>query len=129
MTDETWKLTLQLCRRILGRGDWDPYLSDSWCAFTTFSAIKHGITYFNCGFPAENECLDTCTKDGGVWRQSFEYCDLAHLIIPRTFYWERTLNGFQSGYKEQDLLVLAGELEQVHTQFTLSELVLEIKLY
>jgi hypothetical protein len=129
MDDKQWKVCLQTCRRILGRGDWDAYLSESWCAFTTFSSLEHGVHYFNCGFPAEDDCLDTCTKDGGVWRQSFEYSDLAHLIVPKTFYWERSVNGFQSGYKQQDIKRLSTEFKKIGIEHRLTDLVFEIKLY
>lgn len=129
MNDQSWRLCLQTCRRILGFGDWDAYLSESWCAFTTHSSLTHGTYYFNCGFPAESECLDTHTADGGVWRQSFRYDDLAHLVVPKTFYWERTNEGFQSGYKEQDIRLLSGELKKLGIQHRLTDLLLEIKLY
>ena len=129
MNDNDWKLCLQMCRRQLGLGDWDAYLSESWCAFTTFGGLTHGVHYFNCGFPAENECLDTHTMDGGVWRQSFEYSDLAHLVIPKTFYWERSVNGFTNGYKEQDINALSAELLKINIEHRLTDKVLEIKLY
>jgi hypothetical protein len=129
MNDQSWKLCLQTCRRVLGVGDWDAYLSESWCAFTTHSSLTHGAYYFNCGFPAESECLDTRTADGGVWRQSFLYDDLAHLVVPKTFYWERTNEGFQSGYKEQDIHLLSSELKKLGIQHRLTDLLLEIKLY
>jgi hypothetical protein len=129
MRNEEWKMTLQGCSRILGYGDWDPYLSDSWCAFTTYTSLSHGAYYFNCGFPKEDECLEYCTKDGGVWRQSFEYDDLAHLIVPKTFYWERTINGFESGYKIQEILKLSKHLKAINIYHEVSDLVLEIKLF
>jgi hypothetical protein len=129
MRNEDWKLFLQISRRLLGKGDWDPYLSESWCAYTTFSSLIHGVHYFNSGLPNDDECLDSCTRDGGVWRQSYEYDDLAHLIIPKTFYWERTLNGFESGYKEQCIEKLSVELNKLDIKHRLTELVLEIKLY
>jgi hypothetical protein len=129
MDNNDWKLCLQICRRTLGIGDWDPFLSESWCAFTTYSSLVHGVTYFNCGFPNEDECLDICTVDGGVWRQSFSYNDLAHLIVPKTFYWERTINGFESGYKQQDIKKLSANLKTCGITHRLTDIVLEIKLY
>lgn len=129
MNDELWMLTLQTCRRLLGPGDWDPFLSESWCAFTTYSSLTHGIHYFSCGLPPEEDCLPLCTKDGGLWRQSFKYEDLAHFVIPRTFYWERTVNGFQSGYKEQDIGNLSRQLLALQIPHSLTTLVLDIKLY
>ena len=129
MTNEKWRLTLQICRRILGLGDWDPYLSESWCAFTTFTSLEHGAYYFNCGFPREEECLETCVQDGGVWRQSFDYDDLAHLIVPKTFYWERVANGFESGSKSQNIGEVSLELVKIDVEHRISNLVLEIKIF
>lgn len=130
MNDNSWKNCLQVCRRVCGKGDWDPFLSESWCAFTTFSSLQHGVHYWNCGFPEETDFLEHCTLDGGLWRQSFEYSDLAHLVVPSSFYWERFHNGtFQSGYKAQDLGRLSDELNDLGILHKRSELILEIKLY
>jgi hypothetical protein len=87
------------------------------------------VHYFGCGFPDESECLEDGTKDGGVWRQSFKYSDLAHLVVPKTFYWERTVNGFQCGYKEQDIQRLSAELHTLQIPHRLTELLIEIKEY
>jgi hypothetical protein len=129
MNDHDWKVFLQTSRLILGAGSCDPYSSESWCAFTTFSSLIHGVHYFNCGLPALDDCLDTCTRDGGVWAQSIEYIDLAHLIIPETFYWEISTAGFQNGYKKQDIKSLSTELRALGIEHRLTDLVLEIKLY
>ena len=125
-----WKLFLSICRRILGEGALNPYISHSWCSFTTFSSLKHGIHYWSCGFPDENELLDDRTLDGGLWSQSFYYDDLAHLIVPAQFYWESTINGnFCCDYKMQDIELLASELNKNSLEFRKTELVLEVKLY
>jgi hypothetical protein len=129
MTDAEWKRTLQTCIAILGSGDWDPYLSDSWAAFTTFSALDHGVMYFNCGFPKAEDLLDKGTRDGGVWRQPFHYDDLAHLLVPRKFYWERIQDGFENGYKSQDIDALSAELKKREIAHAVNQWVLEIKLY
>lgn len=129
MTNEEWKLTLLTCSDFLGWGDSDPYLSNSWAAVTTFSSLEHGVTYFNCGFPRVEDYLDTGTRDGGVWRQVFRYDDLAHLIVPRKFYWERTLHGFESGFKSQDIDGLSAQLRQLKISHFVNKWVLEIKLY
>jgi hypothetical protein len=129
MTNEEWKVTLQTCIKVLGAGDWDPCLSNSWAAFTTFSSLDHGVTYFNCGFPRADDCLDTGTRDGGVWRQAFRYDDLAHLIVPRQFYWERISDGFENGYKTQNIDRLSAELKRLQINHVVNKWVLEIKLY
>jgi hypothetical protein len=130
VTDNDWRLFLQTGRRLLGRGAWGSYVSDSWCAYTTFSSLEHYVKYWNCGFPEEDECLGSCTKDGGLLRQSFEYSDLAHIVVPATFYWERVTDGsFQNGYKTQDIELLSKELDKLGIAHWKTELVLEIKHY
>jgi hypothetical protein len=125
-----WKNFLAICRRLLGKGDWDSLTSDSWCAFTTFSSLSHGIYYWNCGFPDEVELLENCTVDGGLWRQSFRYEDLAHIVIPKCFYWEGFFDGkFSTGYKSQNLEKLSNELDAHGIVYRKTELVLEIKVY
>lgn len=130
MTDNDWKLFLQTGRRLLGIGDWDPYLSHSWCAFITFGRIRDGVHYLNCGFPEEADCLDTQIEDGGTWRQSYKYSDLAHVVVPATFYWERYVDKvFHYGNKSQDINLLSKELEKLGISHRKTDLVLEIKLY
>ncbi|MFZ6801489.1 hypothetical protein [Undibacterium sp. Di24W] len=120
---------MQTSRQILGVGSCHPYSSESWCAFTTYSSLNHGVHYFNLGLPDLGDCLDACTRDGGVWAQSIKYSDLAHLIIPKTFYWERTALGFEYGYKEQNIQQLSDELMRLGIKHRITDLVLEIKLY
>ncbi|WP_243374120.1 hypothetical protein [Geotalea sp. SG265] len=130
MDDDKWRQTLQCCRRILGRGSWNPHLSESWCAYTTFSSLEHGIHYWSCGFPEEDECLDDKTVDGGLWSQSFHYQDLAHLVVPAKFYWEEYIDGkFEFGFKNQKITELSEELKKLKVPHRLTDLVLEIKLY
>lgn len=129
MSDVNWQVFLKTCRRVLGKGAWEPSLSESWCAFTTFNSLQHGIHYWSCGFPEETEILDTHTVDGGLWRQPFAYDDLAHVIVPKTFYWETTDGKFDSGYKEQDLDAVSKELSELGIQHRKTDLLLEVKLY
>ena len=129
MSEYDWKILLQTSRRVLGAGGCHPSSSESWCAFTTFSSLAHGLYYFNCGLPALDDCLETRTKDGGVWAQSIEYEDLAHLIIPKTFYWELPTPEFRYGYKDQDINTLSAELMRLGIEHRLTDLVLEVKLY
>ncbi|MBC5768344.1 hypothetical protein [Ramlibacter albus] len=92
--------------------------------------MEHGVRYFNCGFPGEAELLESGTIDGGTWRQAIEYADLAHLVVPRKFYWERVVDGdFQSGYKEQDIDLLSARLTEQNIVHSITDLVLEIKLF
>ena len=111
MDDHQWHQLLISARRILGSGSSAPWASRSWCAWTTFSSLKSELTYWRCGLPDENELLSSRTADGGLWTQSFAYADIAHFIIPATFYWEKVIDSqFQWGYKEQDLPVLSEAL-------------------
>lgn len=130
MNDGDWKVFLQTGRRILGRGALDSYLSDSWCAMTTFRSLGHYVNYWKWGFPEEADCLETCTRDGGTWAQSFEYSDLAHIIVPATFYWERFIDGtFRNGNKTQDIGLFSRELQKLGIAHRKTDRVLEIKLY
>ena len=131
MTDAQWKLALQAARRLLGKGASVSWASDSWCAWTTFSSLGHMLTYWQAGLPDEAELQEHGTQDGGLWRQRFEYADLAHLIIPASFRWERSgkEQGYSCGEKQQDIQTLSRELEQLGIPHRLTSLVLEIKLY
>lgn len=130
MNDSDWRQCLQACRHILGYGSRDPFESESWCAFTTFSSISNGVHYWSSGFPDEDEFLESSTLDGGLWRQAFKYSDLAHLIVPAKFYWERFHNGkFESGTKEQNINYLSSELNRLNVAHRITDIVLEIKLY
>jgi len=129
MDDTKWKVFFLLSRRLLGEGDSDPSLSTSWCAYTTFSSLGHGVYYFNSGFPEIEHCLDSCIADGSTWRQSIRYDDLAHIVIPAAFYWEKVGDVFSCGYKEQDIVALASELTRHNIEHRITDQVLEIKLY
>lgn len=130
MTNTQWKAFLETARRILGKGASIPLESESWCAWTTYTSLAHELTYWKRGLPDENELLEDRTIDGGLWMQSFEYSDIAHIILPATFYWERDGNGtFESGYKKQDIVTLSKALEGLGIPHRSTDLVLEIKLY
>jgi hypothetical protein len=131
MSDADWCTLLTTARRLLGLGQSMSWGSDSWCAWTTFSSLENWLTYWTCGLPEELEILDTGVADGSVWGQPFKYSDLAHLIIPATFYWERfdSVRGFENGYKHQNIVLLSKELRSLDVQHRLTDLVLEVKLY
>lgn len=131
MTNEEWRLLLGTARRLLGRGANLSWESESWCAWTTFSSLEQELTYWARGLPEESELLEDQTMDGGLWAQSFFYADLAHLIIPRQFSWERFTDDcrFQQGAKHQNILRLSDELNALGLQHGLTERVLEVKLF
>ena len=130
MTDADWRRFLTISRQTLGRGCRPSWASESWCAWTTFSSLEHELTYWADGLPEEYELLEKSTADGGTWTQPFAYCDIAHLIIPAKFYWERVSEGsFENGFKFQDILRLSVNLTAAGLSFRCTDLVLEIKLY
>ncbi len=131
MTDQEWRTLLTQARRQLGSGARLSWASESWCAWTTFSSLEHQLTYWSCGLPEEHELLEQGIADGGTWGQPFTYRDLAHLIIPRKFYWERfsESSGFENGYREQNIEKLSQTLKQENIAHRLTDLVLEVKLY
>lgn len=130
MTNEEWKKFFILGRTVLGPGSSSPEVSTSWCAYTSFSAIRNGAQYWHLGFPDFEDILDTKLADGGVWRQVWHYDDLAHVVVPATFYWE-TEGGpkFTSGQKQQNIHLLSDKLQEAGVAHRLTDLVLEIKLY
>ena len=130
MTDEQWRTFFQICSRVLGPGSRRAAFSQSWCGWTTFQALREGVTYWEAGVPSENELESSYTTDGGTWGQPFSYQDLAHVIVPRTFDWESGMGAeFKYGTKEQDIDSLSRELAKAGIMHRKTDLVLEIKLY
>lgn len=65
-----------------------------------------------------------------MWGQPFLYGDLAHLVVPRAFFWQTGSNEpFANGMKDQDLALLSSELTTAGIPHRITDLVLEIKLY
>lgn len=106
-------------------------MSESWCAWTTYRRIGEDFGYWTSGLPALEDIGATGIADGGVWGQPFSYSELAHVVIPRTFYWEsRTAAGqFESGLRSQDIDELSFRLSAAGVEHRATDLVLEIKLY
>lgn len=102
----------------------------SWCAWTTFERLSEDAGYWTAPLPLEAELLVNGTSDGGTWGQPFRYSQLAHLIVPRRFYWEQISDeGFTSGVHVQDIDGLSVELSVEGIAHRLAELTLEVKLY
>jgi hypothetical protein len=129
MTDHEWLEFFTICAKVLGPGNRRPSESLSWCSWTTFSKLSDDVFYWQCGLPPTEELLPSCMADGGTWRQSFFYQDIAHIVLPRTFRWETTEGGYKAGVKSQDLDRLSQELTASGIKHRITELVLEIKLY
>jgi hypothetical protein len=130
MTNEDWQAFFRTCARVLGAGARQAAQSRSWCAWTTFGSLSESVHYWAAGLPAAADLAPVGTADGGVWGQPFLYQDLAHVVIPREFYWETVEPGrFENGTREQDIGALSRELTVAGIEHRLTELVLEVKLY
>ena len=102
----------------------------TWCSWTTFARLGENAGYWTYPFPLESELLETGTTDGGTWGQPFAYHDIAHIIVPRRFFWDlATDKGYECGEHMQDIKGLSALLQQQDVEHRLTELVLEVKLY
>ncbi|MBS9783616.1 MAG: hypothetical protein KGV46_03585 [Pasteurella sp.] len=129
MQKNNWKEVFTLCNEVLGSGSHSREASVNWCAWTTFSSLEEGVFYWESGIPSKNEIYENYVGEG-VWKQPFLYEDLAHLIIPRTFYWERVSGTeFRSGYKKQGIEELALAFNTTDISYSLSKYWFEIRLF
>jgi hypothetical protein len=133
LTDEQWHaFFLACCERLPPGSEFHyPRLGESWCAFTTFRRLGDDAGYWTHGLPHMNDIGERWINDGGVWGQPFHFHDLAHLIIPKTFGWERYEDGrfVDGGRDTQDIEGLSAALTEKRIEHRLTELVLEIKCY
>lgn len=130
MNNEQWKRFFKVCCTKLGNGDNTIVQSETWCCWTTFERLNLDGGYWTCGLPNHSDIGNTGITDGGVWGQPFPFSSIAHIQIPKKFYWERVQDGrFESGFKDQDLQSLSKELEAYEIPHTLNEYTLEIKCY
>ena len=130
MRNQEWHQFFIVCADVLGKGHRDSRLSESWCGWTTFSALECGVHYWESGLPSKDEIAETHIVDSGVWGQPFKFDSLAHIVLPASFYWE-TLGGvdYQNGFKKQDIATVSSKLVALGIQHRITDLVLEIKLY
>jgi len=130
MNDAKWKSFFLICAERLGKGDPLASRSESWCAWTTFRRISEEFGYWTAGLPQVDEIRETFIADGSTWGQPFSYSELAHIVIPRTFYWESySERGFESGLRSQKIDELSAGLLDTGIEHRLTNLVLEVKLY
>jgi len=130
MTNDQVRTFLVTCAAVLGKGAPQACESVSWCAWTTFTRLSEDAGYWTSGMPGADELADDAVKDGGTWGQPFAYRDIAHLIVPRTFYWEKYSNtGFEQGVREQDIDTLSEALARRGVEHRCTPLVLELKRY
>jgi hypothetical protein len=130
MSDDQWHAFFRMCAQTLGAGARHAWQSRSWCAWTTFPSLSDCVHYWSAGLPSEDDLSAVGTNDSGPWGQPFLYQSLAHIIIPRLFYWERgQLSSYENGFRQQDLEQLSERLSTAGIKHRLTELVLEVKLY
>jgi hypothetical protein len=130
MSDEEWRRFFCICARVLGAGARDSARSLSWCSWPTFDRLISDSGYWTGGILAESNLLETSTDDGGPWGQPFSYRSIAHIVIPREFYWETIAPGhYENGSRPQDIHKLSKELTAARLAHRLTDLVLEVKLY
>lgn len=127
LSQENWHEFFVTCAELLGPGD----QHGSWCAATSFRRLADDAGYWTHGLPKMSDIAPTHIKDGGVWGQPFAFSDLAHVIIPKTFKWERYENGAFEDYvsQAQDIERLSNALSTKGIAHRLTDLILEIKLY
>lgn len=130
MTDMEWFSFFKICAKTLGTGRRFAVQSQTWCAWTTFSKLQEDVHYWNAGLPNFDDIAESYIKDTAVWGQPFLYQDLAHIVIPREFYWECVSDrAFSNGSKYQDIKLLSVELNKANIAHRVTDVVLEIKLY
>lgn len=125
-----WHKLLRIASRELAMAPCVAPAKWSWCSWTTFDRLGEDAGYWAATLPLEREILEDGTSDGGSWGQPFLYNQLAHLIIPRRFYWEQlSTQGFESGVHTQDLERVSQRLTAEKIAHRLTAYVLEVKLY
>jgi hypothetical protein len=130
MEDRHWQAFFTTAVEVLGSGDLLPGKTPSWCSWTTFTRLAIDAGYWTHGLPRREDILETYIADGGIWGQPFSYADLAHIIVPREFYWESKIGpGWECGSRLQDIEALSKRLNANDVTHRLTDRLLEIKLY
>jgi hypothetical protein len=131
MEDDQWRRFFITCAEVLGDGDSSRRFSKTWCAFTTFDRLSDDAGYFTYGLPRLRDIESAWIKDASSWSQPIPFSKLAHLIVPKSFYWEAMQpdGKLEHGTREQDIIRLSERLVEADIPHRLTELVLEIKLY
>lgn len=130
MDNAKWRSFFLVCAEQLGPGHTDSGCSASWCSYTTFDRLTGDAGYWTMGLPAAAEVETWGIRDGGTWGQPFLFERLAHVIVPREFYWERGRGAdWECGSRAQDLVALSAALGAANVEHRLTDLVLEIKVF
>jgi len=130
MTNEQWLTFFRVSARVLGQGQRREWGSPSWCFWTVFGDGEDKMHYWSAGLPGEGELGPIGTNDGGTWGQPFDFSHLAHIVLPRTFYWFQEEDG-KTVRKErnQNIDLVSRALVEANIAHTKTRRLLEIKLY
>ncbi len=130
MDNIQWRRFFEIGAEVLGKGSEWEWETESWCAWTTFPKLKDQCSYWNGGFPNKSDLKEGSINEGSPWGQFFHYDQLAHIIIPASFYWERMQDKkFAHGTRTQNIKLFSEKLTEAGIPHRLTDLVLEIKLY
>lgn len=130
MTENEWKIFFITAIEILGAGDYILSKTPSWCSWITFTRLHEDSGYWTAGLPRREDILDTSIADGGIWKQPFSFSEVAHIILPREFYWESEPgDDWECGTRMQAIDKLSSKLKKIGIVHRVTDLVLEIKLY
>lgn len=125
-----WRELLLTASEVLGPGHPHAAFSKSWCSWTTFERLRTDAGYWQAGIPSPSELGEVHIQDGGTWGQPFKYDDLAHIIIPASFYFENRSDGkFTCGFRDQAIALLSQRLDKHNIEHRHTQLILEVKLY
>jgi hypothetical protein len=92
--------------------------------------LKEDAGYWTSGLPAANDIGEHQINDAGVWGQPFSYGDIAHVIVPREFFWESPPGPeYAFGSRKQDIAMLSQRLKERRVDHRMTDLVLEVKLF
>jgi hypothetical protein len=130
MDAPAWHRFFVAAADVLGPGNRLARFSESWCAWTTFDRLNLDAGYWTGGIPARADVFETHIGDSGVWGQPFLFEQIAHVIVPREFYWETERGAqYQNGWRTQALDALSEKLRQLEVPHRATQLVLEVKCY
>lgn len=124
MNTYPWKKFFEIAIAALGEGEMRLENTKSFCAWTTFRNLQTDCHYWQAGLPRLSDLDDRGHKDWGIWRQPFDYNELAHVIIPRTF-----VAGLIGEKQTQNIDKLSELLKKEGLKHYCSDTVLEVKLY
>lgn len=85
MESEKWRRLFEVGMEVIGAGDANINVSQSWCSWTTCARLGRDAGCWTSGLPRREDIGDTHICDGSVCGQPFLYSDIAHIIVPAIF--------------------------------------------